>query len=225
MLLIETHMHNCEVSPCAKAKAADIPLVYLKAGYNGLAVTNHFSVYAFSPLDGATSLEKVKNFLYLSKLLVNEAKKQGLKAFLSMEVTLAKYQWQDYLIYGDIEKGVLDNPNLYMFTQAQLFDLATKHGWAVFQAHPFRTGCTLGLPRFMHGIEVYNGSHNSNEVFKRSVNFAKKNNLKMCAGGDFHDFGEEAKAGIYIPEDIDNEEQLAQFLLNNQPELFMSNQY
>lgn len=225
MLLIETHMHNCEVSPCARAYAADIPLVYQNAGYNALAVTNHYSPYAFSFLDGITSIEKAKNFLRLSRLLIDQAEKCGLKAFLSMEVTLARYQWQDYLIYGDIEKGVLENPELYTYTQARLFDLAAKYEWAVFQAHPFRNGCTLGIPRFMHGIEVYNGVHNSKEVFDRSINFAKKNNLKMSSGGDFHYFGDEGKAGIFIPDGIDNEKQLALYLINNQPELFMINKY
>ncbi|HEY8389975.1 MAG TPA: PHP domain-containing protein [Clostridia bacterium] len=225
MLLLETHLHNCEVSPCARVTAPEIPSLYIQKGYNAIAVTNHYSAYAFSLIEGQNSLEKAKNFLNLSNLLVSEAKKQGLKAFLSMEVTLARYQWQDYLIFGDIQEGVLQNPDLYTYTQAQLFDLANKYNWVIFQAHPFRNGCTLGLPRFMHGIEVYNGCHHSKEVYQRSVNFAKKNNLKMSAGGDFHNIGDEGKAGIYIPEDIETEKQLAQYLLNNQPKIFMSDNY
>ena len=225
MLLLETHMHNCEVSPCAKAKALEIPSVYKEAGFDALAVTNHFSAYAFSLIEGNTSLEKVKNFLRLSELLVDEAKKQGLRAFLCMEVTLSRYQWQDYLVFGDIIQGIIDNPDLYMFTQEHLFELAIKYGWAVFQAHPFRTGCSFGIPKYMHGIEVYNGIHNSKAVFDRSVNFATKNNLKMSAGSDFHALGDEATAGIYIPEDIDNEQSLGQFLINSQPELYTFNKY
>jgi hypothetical protein len=225
MILLETHLHNCETSPCARLTAQEIPPIYKDSGYQALAVTNHFSAYALSLQDGETLQDKAKNFLRYSKLLIDETKKVGLKAFLSMEVTLARYQWQDYLVFGDIEQAILEHPALYSYTQAQLFDLAQKYGWAVFQAHPFRPGCTLGLPKYMHGIEVYNGIHNSEEVYRRSVNYCKNNNLKMIAGGDFHDIGHQGKAGIYIPDDIDTEKQLADYLINNQPELFITNNY
>ncbi|NLC16928.1 MAG: hypothetical protein GX756_03525 [Clostridiales bacterium] len=225
MILLETHLHNCEISPCACVTAQEIPQIYKNAGYQALAVTNHFSAYALSLQEGETSQDKAKNFLRYSKLLIDEAKKIGLKAFLGMEVTLARYQWQDYLVYGDIEQGILEHPALYTYTQESLFELGKKYGWAIFQAHPFRSGCTLGLPKYMHGIEVYNGLHCSEEIYRRSVNFCQNNNLNMLAGGDFHNIGHQGKAGIYIPEDIDTDKQLVDYLINNQPELFISDNY
>ncbi|HEY8423714.1 MAG TPA: hypothetical protein VIL23_03025 [Clostridia bacterium] len=225
MILIETHLHNREASPCAALRASEIPKIYKDAGYQGIVVTNHFSAYALGLLNGGTPKDKAKAFLDGSKLLIEAAKQVGLKAFLGAEVTLARYQWQDYLIYGDIEQGLLENPMLYTYTQAQLVETAEKYGWAVFQAHPFRTGCTLGLAKYMHGIEAYNGNHNSRDVFERSLSFCENNNLKMIAGGDFHDLGQEGKAGIFIPEDIDTEKKLAEYLKNNQPELFTINKY
>ncbi|HEY8443893.1 MAG TPA: PHP domain-containing protein [Clostridia bacterium] len=225
MILIETHLHNSEVSPCGLMRAEEIPKIYKDAGYQGIVVTNHFSAYVMGIIEGDTRQDRVRAFLNGSKLLVDAAKRLGLKAFLGAEVTLARYQWQDYLIYGDIEEGFLKHPMLHTYTQAQLFEVAQEFGWAVFQAHPFRMGCTVGDPKYMHGIEVYNGNHNSKEVFDRSINFCQNNDLKMIAGGDFHNIGQEGRAGIYIPEDIEDERQLAQYLLNNQPELFMINKY
>lgn len=225
MILLETHLHNSEVSPCANLFAQEIPKIYKDAGYAALAVTNHLSAFAVSFLEGDTPQDRIKSFLKGSRLLIEAAQKEGLKAFLSMEVTLARYQWQDYLVYGDLEEGLMEHPFLYTYTQARLYELAQEYGWAVFQAHPFRQGCTLGAPQYMHGIEVYNGTHNSKEVFDRSINFCQNNNLKMIAGGDFHDTGHQGKAGIIIPEDINSEKQLAEYLINNQSELFIKTKY
>jgi hypothetical protein len=225
MILLETHSHNCEISPCAIARAEEISKIYKAAGYQAIAVTNHFSAYVIGLIDGDTRQDRVRTFLQGSRLVLEAAKKEGLKAFLGAEITLARYQWQDYLVYGDIEEGLLKHPMIHTYTQAQLFELAREYGWAVFQAHPFRPGCTVGDSRYMHGIEVYNGNHNSREIYDRSIEFCQTHNLKMISGGDFHNIGQEGRAGIYIPDDIDNENQLAQYLINNQPELLMVNKY
>lgn len=226
MILLETHLHNIEASPCAQLLAEEIPPVYLKAGYGAIAVTNHYSAYNINAfIKGNSAVEKVHYFLEASKLLTNAAKKNGLKAYLSAEITLAKYQWQDYLVYGDLEEGLINNPDIYSYSQAQLFEAAEQYGWAIFQAHPFRTGCSVGIPRYMHGIEVYNGAHIDEEIYERGKEFCKKNNLKMISGGDFHNFGNEAEAGIFIPDDINTEVELAKFLRNEQSVLFMKNKY
>lgn len=222
-ILIETHLHNSEASPCAVMPARDIPALYLKAGYQGIVVTNHFSEYCLNTLlKRSTPFESVKAFFSNSRLAADAASSHGLKSFVGAEVTLAQYGWQDYLLYGELEEGFCDHPLLYLYTHEQLFELAHKYGWAVFQAHPFRAGCSVGDPQYMHGIEFFNGHNNGEDSDDRAQKFVNKFGLKSIAGGDFHNRGAEGKAGIFIPDDINTEGDLSACLINYQAKLFIN---
>lgn len=98
------------------------------------------------------------------------------------------------------------------------FKLFDKNGILMFQAHPLRGYCVLGDLKYMHGLEVYNGNHeNYNE---KCLALAKENNLLCVSGSDYHGGGENAvSGGILIPQNINDEIQLAGYIKNNKLKL------
>ena len=89
----------------------------------------------------------------------------------------------------------------------------------MYQTHPFRQGVTVGDARFMHGAESFNGHfhHVNNNVPAKE--FCINNNLIEMSGTDFHDPGQPVTAGIYIPEDIDDNAGLVKYIMSNKIKL------
>ena len=115
---------------------------------------------------------------------------------------------RDYLaarmLYGFDKNFLLDNANLWEFTQEQLFKIANANGLFMYQSHPFRQGVKAGNSKFMHGAESFNGHfhHVNNNVPAKA--FCEENSLIEMSGTDFHDPGQPVTAGIYIPKDIND---------------------
>ena len=81
----------------------------------------------------------------------------------------------------------------------------------MYQTHPFRTGVLNGNPEFMHGAESFNGHYhhaNHNDLARA---FCTENRLIGLSGTDFHHVDQPITAGIYLPEDIKTERQLADY--------------
>jgi hypothetical protein len=85
----------------------------------------------------------------------------------------------------------------------------------MYQTHPYREGIVLGNPKYMHGAESFNGHYhhkNNNDLAKK---FCFENGLVGLSGTDYHYDIQPITAGIYIPENIENEKQLAKFYFEN----------
>ena len=94
-----------------------------------------------------------------------------------------------------------------------------KNNLFMVQAHPFRKYITLGNPLYMHGVEVFNGNKRHNSHNAKALNFAKKNNLLQFSGSDFHENEDLGLGGIIIPDTIDTNSDLINYIKNNQPQL------
>ena len=42
LMLLDTHVHTCQVSPCGKVPAKEMIELYKEAGYGGVIITDHY---------------------------------------------------------------------------------------------------------------------------------------------------------------------------------------
>ena len=89
----------------------------------------------------------------------------------------------------------------------------------MYQTHPMRLGVNLGDYRYMHGAEAFNGhiNHvNHNELAKM---FCETYNLIKTSGTDYHDKDQVITGGIYIPETVNTNNDLTEFMFSGKAEL------
>ncbi|MDR3318520.1 MAG: PHP domain-containing protein [Clostridiales bacterium] len=220
-ILFETHLHTAEVSPCGTTPAAEIPAIYKKAGYGGIIVTDHYSDYSFSMIPHSSFAKKIDYYFRIADELRVHAEKIGMRVIFGSEITLNNELWQDFLIYGEIEKPFRQTPYLYNLKQHALHRMCRENGLLMYQAHPFRQGCTLGNLTVLDGLEVYNGNNRDNNAYERSVALCDRYNLMRIAGGDFHSVPSQGRAGIYLPDTVRTGAQLTEALNTGQAALYI----
>lgn len=223
MIKLEMHLHSVGGSDCAKETPETIIEIYKKAGYGGMVLTNHYGENHFQLHAGESKKEKLNGFCALYKDFKQKANAQGLKTFFGAEVTAFDPEgyFSEYLLYGLTEKILYNAPYLHHLTQRQLFDFANANGLFMAQSHPFRKWVKCGFYDLIHGVETYNGHtyhDNNNEV---AFAYANAFNKTMISGTDFHAKNQTPVGGILLPDGIETDSELAEYLLNNQPTLII----
>jgi hypothetical protein len=219
MIKLETHCHLRGTSGCADT---DIDLLierYASAGYGGIVATNHFSYDCFdSCLKGDTRRQKIDNFFEVYQDFSKKCKEKNIRTFWGAEVRVKDERTSrgtEYVVLGLPKSAYYEGELLFNLDQKGLFELAEKHGAFMYQSHPFRVGVLAGNPKYLHGAEYFNGHYhhvNNNELARE---FCRENNLIGLSGTDFHHKDQPITAGIMLPEEISNEEQLVKFLFDD----------
>ena len=121
----------------------------------------------------------------------------------------------EYMLLGFNRAFLYDNPRLYELSQQELFALADKNGIFMYQTHPFRAGVKAGDPKYIHGAECFNGHyhHPNNNILAEK--FCKENNLIGLSGTDYHHDDQPITAGIFIPNEINDEHALVEYIFKN----------
>jgi hypothetical protein len=220
---LETHCHTEGVFICSNADPALIPPYFKKHGYGGVVITNHFTKNTIDHL-GRTWTEKIDGYISFFKRAKEAGIKCGIKVFFGLELSLDDH-YNDLLIYGLSPEMLYDIPNIFNYNYKDLFELANKENFLIYQAHPTRDyGGFIGA-NVVHGVEVYNGTKGragfvgNNE---KALELAIKHNLKQISGSDFHCFDEVPTGGIYVADWVESERDLVEFLKKEQPELVKS---
>lgn len=182
--LLEMHAHSAEVSPCATAPAHKAVEQYIREGYSGMVITDHYNARLFRHMTTASPEEKMRHFLR-GFYTARDAATDNFVVLPGMEISFDTSP-NDYLVYGIDEDFLTQHQDLYRLDLKAFRELATAHNLLVFQAHPFRVGMKIADYRLLDGIEVYNGnsSHNSNNDI--AALWAKKYNLLPISGSDYH---------------------------------------
>ena len=214
MIKLETHCHSAG-SWCATCGLEGLIERYKKANYGGVVITNHYSEYELKKHGFASPRDYAKYYLELIDKAFEIGAKAGLKVFYGAEVRLNELA-TEYVLYGFTKEFLLDNANIYEFTQEQLFKIANQNDIFMYQSHPFREGVIKSNPKFLHGAEYFNGHihHVNNNALARE--FCEKNNLIKLSGTDFHDKEQPITAGIYIPDSICDSFELTKFIKKGQ---------
>lgn len=224
MIKLETHCHTLYGSWCGLADSKTIVNRYLDAGYGGVVITNHYYQSAFNNYKGDNKKEKLDFYFSLFEEVKREGEAKGLKVFLGSEIRVENKN--DYLLFGFDRSLFYDNKPLYEFNQKEIFDLAEKHGLFLAQAHPFRDDGVeaVGDPKYMHGVERFNGHYHHVNNNEKTARFCDENNLIGLSGTDFHTPIQPITAGIFVPDNIDNETQLVECLFNRNFTLYCDEQ-
>ncbi len=225
--LYEMHAHTRETSRCAEAEAHELVEDCINAGYKGIVITDHMSPSTFERFKSRKTgfflkdhniswHEKVSFFLngYHEALKAADGR---INILLGMELRFnSPNSINDYLVYGVTEDFLYNTPDLLDMDLRSFSNLAHKNEMIVFQAHPFRVGMTITNPKYLNGIEVYNGNprHNSHNMIAGI--WAKEFNLLGLSGSDYHKREDASCGGVYFKKEItDNETLVHEILAKN----------
>ena len=184
----ETHAHTAESSDCSSISSKELVKRYKKAGFDGIAITDHL-------YDGAIGLAGSSWDACIDKILrgYKNAKrlgdKLGLLVVLGVELTFTDYDTRDFLIYGIDEDFLRKNPLLPMLDPPEFYK-RYRDELLIIQAHPYRGGNELVFPTCVHGVEVYNGHHwHDNRNEKARALWESNPELLPLSGSDTHQTG------------------------------------
>ncbi len=220
MIKFEMHAHSKGSSKCAVCDIKTLIDEYKKAGYGGIVLTNHYDVYNFyNTLPAGTFKDKNDFFFSLIEQAKEYGKEQGIKVFWGAEIRSG--YGTEYMLIG-LNKETFYNRSkpLFSYSQKMLFDLAEEQGAFMYQTHPFRQKVACGSPKYMHGAEVFNGHFHHENNNDKAKDFIEENNLVKMAGTDYHEQGQPITSCMYLPEHIDDEKALAEYLLAGKSEYF-----
>ena len=184
--IYETHLHTTEVSRCGVTHAIDYIPYYIKLGYAGIFVTDHFFNGNCAVDDLLPWEERVDGYCRGYELAKAAGDEQGLSVFFGIEFN---FRGDEYLIYGVNKEWLKANPEIMEWDHAELLEEVHKVDGAIVQAHPFRVRDYLRSiylhPYQVDGVEVYNkGNHVEDDAL--AFEYAKKYGLPMTSGSDIH---------------------------------------
>ena len=194
--MYETHFHTADVSTCACIDAQEAVELYKNAGYSGVIVTDHFSQDCFdNKYEGKNWNEKVDYYLRGYR----KAKALATDDFAVLLALEARFENDnDYLVYGVDEDFLYKNEWFTKMTIKQFKKLAEKNQLTVIQAHPFRIDSNITNPRYIDGIEIYNGNRRHDSSNNIAEMWAKKHGFITTSGSDFHEYEDIARGGVYL---------------------------
>ena len=209
-MLIDFHAHSSGISWCCRIPC-DKVLDEAKAhGIDGIFLTNHYQKYY---VEDGDALAFAKRYTAESLLAKKYANEKGMRVFFGIEATMHRYQDAHILIIGVDESFPLEHPTLYDYTIEELSSFVHEKGALLVQAHPFRNGvnrlvdlkCIDGLELSCHPL--YDGTYT-----QRLDGLAKDNGLFLTCGGDYHADTYRPHCGVYLPDELKTEKEVADFL-------------
>ena len=209
MYKFETHCHTKESSACGEVPAKQLVELYLKKGFDGVVITDHFNLRNSSELMGSvtgevTFVEQVER-LFAGYRVAKEVAKDRLIVLAGLELRFDN-NYNDYLVYGMEEHHLHDNPGIFGWGIEKFSGYARRQGFLVVQAHPFRNNMEIVNPNYIDMLEVYNGHPRQFSRNTIAVSWAELHNLPGSSGSDFHREGDEGKGGVLLNEGPQNME-------------------
>lgn len=197
MYKIETHLHTVYSSSCGHLDADAIVNGYLKAGYHGVAVTDHFnwSTYRFLGFDRLKPEEISKVFLEGYYRVREVGERLGLKVYKGAEFRFDGSD-NDYLVFGFSDDMLREPAGLFKDGLSDFSRRCRSEGGLIIQAHPYRNVCTPAEAALLDGVEVLNRNIDWDNHNDWALAFAEKNGLLQTSGSDCHTSGQIGKGGI-----------------------------
>lgn len=219
--LYEMHFHTKNTSNCAEVPAEIAVEEYIKAGYDGIIVTDHLSPATYVKF-GTKFLpwkKKVDFFLRGYKAALKTANGR-IPVLLGMELRFNTSEGEnDYLVYGITEEFLYSHPEILEMNSKTFYDMAKENNLLVFQAHPFRVGMKVTNPKYLDGVEIFNGNPRHNSSNDIAEMWAKKYDLMVTSGSDYHEIGDLGVGGIWFNKEIADNKTLIEELMKKDYEI------
>lgn len=221
----EMHAHCSGASVCADATDEQFVADMQANGVEAVVLVNHINS-AFRTYPAQTYKGKIDYYLSRFDEVKDLAERNGIKVFLGAEVSALTDDGthQEFILLGFDREFLYNNELVNAYNQKSLFKLANDNSLFMYQTHPFRTGEKTGDPLFMHGAEACNGHYHHDNFNASATEFCEKHGLKKLTGSDYHHHKQPISGWIELPDEIQNEKQLAKYLLSNQPKTFYDEQ-
>lgn len=205
-VLLEAHAHTKEVSECGWLSAQALVESLAAHGYGAVVITDH---YLPGERHDAASRDA---FLagYRAARAAGEA--LGVTVLPGLEIRF-KDHVEDYLVYGLEEADILALPdNACEMGLSSFHEYCEPKGFRIYQAHPFRAKHLPAHPKFIDGMEIFNGNPRQNSQNRLATNFASLHNIRTIVGSDVHRQGDVGIAGLLVPREAVTPKGFAQWL-------------
>lgn len=215
MFKYELHCHCSEVSPCGWLNAEELVKLYVKAGYAGIVITDHFRSDIIEMLPGRTWREKVISLWEPYKRVKQMYAGENFFIGRGMELRFDDNE-NDFLLYGFSEELFREEGESWTALKLSDFFERYHNDMLILQAHPNREGSSHPESvRYLHGIEVKNTNprHNNHNEISLETAFACPN-LIATGGSDCHREEDAARGGIETEVPVRSERQLEEILRN-----------
>ncbi len=180
---IELHAHSSPASGCSQVAPDELVKVFAEAGYNGIALTNHFYTYSEDAQQKQKTIDLFKKDF---ELAFETGEKLGVKVYLGAELRFIKEADNDYLFFG-YDFDMLSAIYEYLDTNLETFVKNFKtEDMLLIQAHPFRNDMKLVEPNLLDGIEAFNVHPNHNSRVAVAAKYAREHGKLMTVGTDYH---------------------------------------
>lgn len=213
MFKIETHLHTCHSSACARMTARQIVDAYLAAGYHGLILTDHYNrdTFSFLNVDPAGDTDRLAAFLTGYRELARIGQKRGLKIYRGAEVRFDG-SWNDYLLFGYSDELLRDPEAVFTMGVERFYELVKADGALLVHAHPYRNGSQPTTAAALDGVEVLNANHKHDNRNDLALRFARENGLLQTSGSDCHHPEFVGLGGILVEQLPENDQELVALL-------------
>lgn len=219
---IDMHTHCLPVSLCAHHGPEEMPEYFVNAGLDAIVLTNHcYPIHCDSLSDDLAKQAEI--YVDVFQRCKASGEKLGLKVFFGCELKLINEPNKpEFLLYGISENDFLANYPLYNMTQKELFDFCNEKNILMVQSHPFRIeqGYALADVDYMHGVEIYNPHLKFPPRFEEAFEVAEKNDKIKTSGSDFHINVQAGLAGLIVPDEINDQFMLRDYLKTKKYSIF-----
>lgn len=205
MYKLETHLHTRYSSICSELDETYLIPEYLKKGFLGLAITDHYNrtTFQMKGIDLSAPGDKLTPFLEGYYRMKEAGEKEGMRIYRGAEIRFDE-NGNDYLLF-DFPDDLLADPEAVFTMGLEAFSAQSRAAGAILiQAHPFRKHCVPANPRFLDGVEIRNTHphHDSQNLLAEA--FGKEcGGIQLC-GSDCHHPNHQGLGGILsetLPED------------------------
>lgn len=211
MFYYELHSHTNAASLCSIVEPEEYVKFYMDRGYAGMVVTDHFyhgntSVNRRLPWD--MFIDGYCEGYYRTK---KEGDKYGFTVLFGFEQKFCDGN-DEYLVLGISPDWLKSHPEIRDLARIPFFKMIREAGGFVIQAHPFRERYYISDIRlsldYVDAIEVFNLG-DSDEISRRSYEYAKNLGLPMTAGTDIHSIeNRDEVGGIALEKRVETAEEL-----------------
>ena len=201
MYKIETHLHTTHVSKCGHLTAPVLAKAYKEAGYDAIAVTDHYNrdTVKYLNLDLSSSDGLLEKFLDGFHRMEDACGELGIRVYKGAELRFDECE-NDYLLFGWHDELLRDMPRNLKMSVVEFSRLAREDGALLIQAHPYRKKCTPAIACYLDGVEVRNQNPRHANFNERAEEYAQQFGLLGLAGSDCHRTEDIATTGILSAE-------------------------
>ncbi len=183
---LELHAHTSPASSCGELSPEDAVRLYHALGYDGIVITNHFSLESLKKF-GEDKSSRMSAYLSDFERAHAVGEHLGMHVYLGAELRFPPYA-NDYLLFGTTADALSQIYDCLHLTFEEWRTQMPLDESLLIMAHPFRDGMVRPEDTsLLDGVEVFNMHPGHNSRIALAAKYAKEHHFNLItAGSDFH---------------------------------------